>query len=536
MADEALLKERLARAAEVAAPAPRLDRVTDRARVLRRRRAAGAGVVALVLAAAIALPLSKLAGLRDDADLGATDDHVGAIGFESADGWSMAASDPASPEWPPSVWVTNGPFAAADLRNAHEEGGVLRFDVGPEATVEQLPADGILIVADVVYVSRNPLPTNDSFPPAELPLRLPASPPETQWEGVTRDHSLHSIVGEVNGRWVSVRIEYGRPSPDQAMLLEAQRELERLFVEPAPAAIENIDQFGISMVVPEGWDGRLFAWTSGPPTLELSTVPLAQPSGDPAIPNRDRLGTQDVSVILAENDVVGLGFEPTELPIEIREQDRCDGCEVLDDGTSPPESHTLFHRSFEIAGRSFDLYVEFGSSPPPAAMWDAVDDALAGIEIAGADRPAPPDEGPTVLVPEGWFVQENPLPALIDPRIVVAVGSWDFPRPALVACGEQPALRAMPRDGAFFWIVEYPFTGTPEDAGLEGGTPWPSTFSLDLPSRPSDGECAAGAVGSVRDYRFERPDRFVQIHVGLGPDASAATRHDVEVAVSSLLA
>jgi hypothetical protein len=446
----------------------------------------------------------------------------------------MAASDPGSPEWPPSVWVTNGPFAAADLRNAHEEGGVLRFDIGPEATVEQLPADGILIVADVVYVSRNPLPTNDTFPPAELPLRLPASPPETQWEGVTRNHSLHSVVGEVNGRWVSVRIEYGRPSPDEAMLLEAQRELERLFVDPAPTPIEDIDQFGLSMAMPEGWDGRLFAWTSGPPTLELSTVPLDRASGDPAMPNRDRLGASDASVILAESDIADLGFERSELPIEIREQDRCDGCEVLDDGTAPPDEHALYHRSFEIAGRSFDLYVEFGFWQPPPTVWRAVNDTLARIEIAGAVRRTTSEE-PILAVPDGWSVQEDPLPALVAPRIVVAVGSWDFPRPALVACGEQPALRAMPRDGAFFWILEYRFSGTPEEAGLEGGTPWPSTFSLDLPSRPSDGECAAGAVGSVRDYRFERPDRFVQIQVGLGPDASAATRHDVEVAVSSFL-
>jgi len=382
MADRSLLKERLQRAAQVTAPARRLDDVVRRARVLRWRRAGATALVAGVVTAAFVASLSALGGLGANHGRGTADGRVGAIGFDQAEGWNMAASDPGSPEWPPTIWVTNVPFAEADVRGGHMEDGVLRLEIGPEATTAHLPTDGILISAQIVYVSRNPLPPSDTFAPAVLPLRLPDSPPETSWEGSIQGQSVHSVGATVNGRRVVVGIRYGSEQPAQAMLSEAQAELGRLFVDPAPPAIDDIDQFGLSMAVPDGWDGRLFAWTSGPPTLELSTLPLEGPSGDPAIPNRGRLGTQDVSIVLAENDTIDLGFPSTTLPLSIREQDRCD-CEVLDDGSIPPDGHALYHRSFETMGRSFDLYVEFGSSPS-SAVWDHANQALAAIEVGSA--------------------------------------------------------------------------------------------------------------------------------------------------------
>jgi hypothetical protein len=382
MADRTLLKERLQQVAEVTAPARRLDDVVRRARVLRWRRAGAIALVASVVTAAFVASLSALGGLGGNDHRDAADGRVGAIGFGPADAWNMAASDPTSPDWPPTVWVANVPFAQADLKGTHTEDGVVRMDAGPEATLRQLPAHGIVIVADILYVSRNPLPPSETFPPREVPLRLPGSPPETSWEGSISGQSLHSVVAEVNGHWVSVRIRYGTEDPGDAMLAEAQAELARLFVEPASAATNDIDQFGIAMAVPAGWQGRLFAWTGGPPTLELSTQPIERLSGDPAIPNRERLDALDVSIVLAENDIAGLGFPPSTLPLSISERDRCD-CEVLDDGSRPPDGHALYHRSFKTAGRSFDLYVEFGSSPS-AAVWDDANAALAAIAIASA--------------------------------------------------------------------------------------------------------------------------------------------------------
>ncbi|HYY07343.1 MAG TPA: hypothetical protein VFA25_01935 [Actinomycetota bacterium] len=529
MADDVSLKGRLQLATEVVGPAPHLLDVVRRARVLRWRRAGAATVVGAIVAAAIVLPLSRLAWLGGERPTVRSDvTAVGPIGFEPADGWNMAASDPPSSEWPPTVWVTNGPFAEGDVRSAHERDGVVRFDIGPDATSRSLASNGILITAQVVYVSRNALPPSDAFPPSELPLELPSSPPETAWEGSRPGHSLHGIVRNVKGRWISVTIEYGTEHPAGQMLAAAQGELDRLFVEPPLPPIEDIDQFGIALALPEGWNGRLFAWTSGPPTLELSTVPLDRLAGDPAIPNRDRLGEADASIVLAEDDQVDLNFEQIQLPIQIRERDLCT-CEVLDDGSTPPADHALYHRTFEAGGRSFQLYVEFGSATPPSWVWHGVNDALGAIEIAGATRAERP-VGAVVSVPEGWSVQEDPLPALIDPRIVLAAGSYDFPRPALVACGVQPGLDAMPSDAVFFWIVVYPLPAAPGEEFAKA-PPWPGRFRLDLPHRHGDFECAAG-TSDVRDYRYHGTDREVQILVGIGPEASDRLKAQLEETLS----
>jgi hypothetical protein len=527
MADRTQLKERLTQAADVTAPARRLDDVVRRARVLRWRRAGATALVASVVTVAFVASLSALGGLGANDRHDTADTRVGAIGFEPDDGWSMAASDPTSQEWPPTVWVTNGPFAERDVRGGHEKDGVLRLDVGPEATIEELPPRGIVITADILYASRNELPPNETFPSRALPLRLPDSHPETSWEGYTRGHSLHSIPAAVNGYWVSVTVRYGTQDPDEAMLAEAQAELARLFVEAAPATTDDIDQFGISSALPAGWHGRLFAWTGGPPTLELSTLPIERLSGDTALPNRDRLGALDVSIVLAENDIADLGFPATTLPLSIHEQDRCN-CEVLDDGSHPPDGHALYHRSFEVGGRSFDLYVEFGSSPSSVA-WDQANQVLATIEIAGASRAQQP-AARILAVPDDWFVQKNPLPPLIEPRIVVAAGSYDFPRPALFACGVQPGLEAMPRTDVFFWILEYPVS--PDAQAPADRPPWPERFSIDLPHRHSDGECAAGAE-DVRDYRFWANDHVVQVQVGIGAAAGPDLIAQLEQAVSS---
>jgi hypothetical protein len=150
---------------------------------------------------------------------------------------------------------------------------------------------------------------------------------------------------------------------------------------------------------------------------------------------------------------------------------------------------------------------------------------------------ASPDPGvdePTLELPPGWFAEDRPLPAMIDPIILVAAGSWDFPKQPLIACGDQPALLDLPGDGAFLWIVRYQI-GPGEPLGsFRDAHAWPDRFTLDLPSSPSDAECAGGAEGSVRQYLLTGPEgRYYQVHVGLGTAADAARRGQVEAVLSS---
>jgi hypothetical protein len=92
----------------------------------------------------------------------------------------------------------------------------------------------------------------------------------------------------------------------------------------------------------------------------------------------------------------------------------------------------------------------------------------------------------------------------------------------------------MPADGAFVWIVRYSIEPGESLGGFRDAPRWPERFSLDLPSRPSDEECAAGSDGSVRQYLFAGPEgRYYQIQVALGVDVDDATRRQAEQVISS---
>jgi hypothetical protein len=535
MRDDAELRARVRRAAAAPTPAPVLTTVGRRAREIRLRRVGSGVLVATIVASGIVLPLTGLVELGGAGrDVGSIGTRVRPIGFEPAEGWAMAVIDPPDAPGRQTVLVTNGPFAPADLEGANEEDGIVRLLTGAERTKRTLPDDGVLIAASVVYRSRNPLPPDDDFPVQALPLRLPGGPPETTWEGYSEGLSRYAIRGAVNGRFIVVDVFFGSKAPNDPVIAQAQEELDRLFVDPATSPVDEIDEFGLAIDLPAGWDGRLYAWASSPPILELSTLPIGQHEpGDPIIPNRALLSSpEDVSVLVAESDVLEPGYEPLSPPISIDDGDRCDGCEVLDDGSTPPSGHALFHRAFETGGRSFDLYVEFSLDPSPADL-ARVDDLLSRLVI---DPTTTADGGtpPILAIPTGWFQEADPLPALIDPVIVVAAGSWRFPDSPLIACGTQPALEAMPRDGAFLWIVKYVVEPGDPLGGFRRAQPWPDRFSLDLPSRPSDAECAAGTDGPVRDYLFEGgEDVYLQVHVALGLQATGAREREVQSVLSS---
>jgi hypothetical protein len=533
--DDAELRDRIRRLANVPTPSPKLAVVSRRSRTLHVRRMAVVALVAAAAGAAIAIPLRSLGGIGGGGrDVGSIGVRVRPIGFEVAEGWAMAAVDPADSPGEQTVFVTNGPFARADLEGSHEEEGIVVLPTGAEHTRRSLPDDGVLIAASAVFRSRNPLPPHADFPAQTLPLRLPSGSPETAWEGYSEGLSRYTMGGTVNGRFIVVNVYFGSEAPSESVIARAQEELDRLHVDPATSPVDEIDEFGLAIELPAGWDGRLYAWASSPPILELSTLPIGQHMpGDPMMPNRALLtSSEDVSVLLAESDILDPGYAPLSTPISIDDEDRCDGCEILDDGSTPPSGHALFRRAFETGGRSFDLYVEFSSDPAQADL-ARVNHLLSRLVIDGL-TPGNGEDPPILAIPTSWFQAADPLPALVDPVIVVAAGSWDFPRQPLIACGDQPALRDLPADGAFLWIVRYEVEPGDPLGGFRRAVPWPGRFSLDLPSRPSDRECAAGTEGPVRDYLFDAGgDVYLQVHVALGPEAAATRADEVERVLSS---
>jgi hypothetical protein len=336
----------------------------------------------------------------------------------------------------------------------------------------------------------------------------------------------------VNDRYVSLQIVFGTGNPSAGLVREAEEELGRLIVAPPPVTTAAIDDFGIRMDLPQEWNGILFGW-GALPVLHAATVPVVDLyDGSSA---RQDLDPDDLFLVLSQNDAYAARYEQVSLPIVIRPEDVCPTCEILDNGTSPPPGHTLFYRSFAVAGRRFDLFVEFGRPSPTAEQIANLNDVLATLQIDPPKTPPPPAESPapvpealvSVDVPAGWIEKDEPVPGTTAPRVVAAYGTWDFPTGG--ECGPEPALADLPADGALVWLVEHANPGNAGDfiALLP-------QFSIDLQEPPARWECAAAAPS--RMYMFRDGGRFFEVHVALGPEVTETTLQQANDLITSLRA
>jgi hypothetical protein len=131
--------------------------------------------------------------------------------------------------------------------------------------------------------------------------------------------------------------------------------------------------------------------------------------------------------------------------------------------------------------------------------------------------------GISINVPKGWTLRRNPVPALVEPSLPFAVGSWRFPSGGN-GCAPSRAISARPPAAALFWLYEYP----PATQRSTDFPPQPQTFHLGRLGGPF--ECLG-----VRAYRimFRSHGRYFQVHVILGK-RGGRLRHTVIAALSSL--
>jgi hypothetical protein len=155
-------------------------------------------------------------GSRDASSGSATPNVVG-FGFLPAKGWTVVQSGK-----PDRSGATRALAANVPLHPADEAGDM------PHATLESLPAGGILISA--TFTTRGD-PTEDMrFPDRKLPLRLvgakPVSPSNKALPRRVAEYRLRAAVGGYN---VDARAYFGTVPDSEAMAL-AQRQLSRLVV------------------------------------------------------------------------------------------------------------------------------------------------------------------------------------------------------------------------------------------------------------------------------------------------------------------
>ena len=471
------------------------------------------------------------------------------IAFQPAKGWYDQAVTP-----------TNG-GAAFDLHSAWTSNVELApypgtyLPAGPtNDDIAHLPPDGVIVSVEQSISTRNPLPTTADYQPLALPLDLAdARLVRGGWEGMTATNvSQLYLRGVVNGHPVIIQAFFRTTDPTKDLINQAQIGINRLVVVPAPPPTSALDDFGISMQLPDGWHGWLYA---GDPTLVATTSRPANPFYAPQV--GQNMGASDTTIVLDESTALqDLRWPAIDGPPQIGPDNLCDGCEVMDDGKPPAPGHVLYRDTFTSGDRAFDLYVEFGSAPTLQQLLDA-NAILQTLQIAPNPNPqqAPPGgtavgtlpggrptvgandanrmlswtygEHASMSVPAGWTGWTNLVTDSGEPLNLFALGSWNVPEGAY--CAPFTALQQLPSDGVLVWIDSYHSDPPP---GVQV-VPWPQAPQVGPGTEPAAAptDCTGGVP--VQSFTWSLSGQTYSVHAAFGPAVTQANIQATEQALAT---
>jgi hypothetical protein len=228
--------ERLLRQAKDVLPKPD-DGSTLRARekalamVTRRRRFRYLSPLALAAGFLVAVGLGVAVGTLATPCGSAADAPTG-LGFLPAEGWSVyQAGTKATVARPASAIATNVPMDPEDFVDGRPDPSQL-----PYSTLLKLPRSGVVMVADFTLLREHSALTGDLFRPRKLPLDLGDAAPEDEYGTQLRPRrplGQYQLRAAIEGYAVDLRLYFGSARPSRTLLTSAQRQLERLVVEPA---------------------------------------------------------------------------------------------------------------------------------------------------------------------------------------------------------------------------------------------------------------------------------------------------------------
>jgi hypothetical protein len=286
-----------------------------------------------------------------------------------------------------------------------------------------------------------------------------------------------------------------------------------------------LEDHGLRLELPDGWNGRLVGPSPGghrfPPYLHAANFSLPPRDTEIASAARDAMAAGQVVVVLIEYRG-GANFPPVDPPIQLSPGDFTSSTETED------PMHSMARVQFSIAGRSFDLLVDFAGQEPQDDLLREVNAAVATLEVEppsdarGYRTEADVDDGLSITIPSEWTFDEDPTQP-IEPENVLALGSWGLPSGGV--CAPFAALDDLPPDGTFAWLIEYHGTDRPEDF-----VPRPDHFDL-RDFRFGETSCDPTPMHQLR---FEDEGRFFQWQVAFGPQASEATEAETVQALDSL--
>jgi hypothetical protein len=237
----------------------------------------------------------------------------------------------------------------------------------------------------------------------------------------------------------------------------------------------DLERYGLSLSVPDGWDAEI---TRG--TVRFANREL------PGFPGPWQLERGDLVVEVLERDT------PLSDPAAVDAAPRL----AVDDFV-PPEPGTYPGRwgvaraNFTLAGRWFTVLAESGSRPGAADDLEQANTILVSLSA----RPGDPYSGevqPARFAPaDGWHTGTS------GPRPEGAEGDWTTTWTATIPYRDlwnafpQRTLEALPREGVLIWVSLFRFA---DPSGARAGFPArPRPYGLD------DFEVLPGWEGQVRD-------------------------------------
>jgi hypothetical protein len=133
-------------------------------------------------------------------------------------------------------------------------------------------------------------------------------------------------------------------------------------------------------------------------------------------------------------------------------------------------------------------------------------------------------DGAAIQTPAAWHFSPDPGLSLAQPMPLFIAGTG--PLVAGGECAPTGAIKALPRDGALFWMIEY--AGPGQDFNPYEFRPRPARLSLGPPSGPK--EC----IGErTHQLLFRQAGRFFQVEVLFGPAAPSSLQTAVAASLES---
>jgi hypothetical protein len=136
----------------------------------------------------------------------------------------------------------------------------------------------------------------------------------------------------------------------------------------------------------------------------------------------------------------------------------------------------------------------------------------------------------TVTIPASWSAKPDPIPRLVYPDPVLAVGSWLFRTNRRDSCAPAGILRTLPADGALLWLIESRPTTDTSLFDPSGFGPRPRSFDLQA-MRQRTIFCTHQrglAVG------WREAGRYFSVQIVLGPKAPSSRREVVQQVLQSI--